>query len=89
MNTLHLCHWQNRQHFNEHLSLMSKLDTLVIYGSIGTEDISWIRQNSLLQNHAWHLVKDQQRPQNSHYPEISNKQWLTMIIKHKNTLAWK
>ncbi len=86
MNTLHLCHWQSRQHFNAHLSLMSKLDTLVIYGSIEKEDLNWVKQNSILQKHSWHLVKDHQRPNNT---EITIEQWLTMIIEHRNTLAWK
>ncbi|VAW43861.1 hypothetical protein MNBD_GAMMA02-328 [hydrothermal vent metagenome] len=88
MNTLHLCHWQDRRHFKSHLDLIGKQDSIVIYGNIESSDKHWLTQNLHDSEHTWHLVNNQPNPNISRH-EINNDQWLTLIIEHKNTLAWK
>ncbi len=88
MNTLHLCHWQNQKHFKNHLKLVGKLDSVVIYGFVCSDDKTWIAENMGCLGHKWYLVNNRPNPNiNGH--EISYQQWLTLIIKYKNTLTWK
>jgi len=89
MNTLHLCHWQNRNHFKLHLNLLGESDSLVIYGSIPIEDMHWVTLNLDHSGVTWYLVKSQCRPNYTDQHEIDNEQWLTLIINHNKTLTWK
>jgi hypothetical protein len=88
MNTLHLCHWQDRKHFTKQSQLLGEHDSLVIYGTLTTSDKSWIQHNMSLSSHPWYLVNNQMQP-NIRNHEINNDQWLTLIIEHKNTLTWQ
>ena len=88
MNTLHLYNWQDRKHFNTHLDLLGERDSIVIYGTIESSDKHWIVQSLHDLEQPWYIVNKQASPNNTNH-EINSDQWLTLIIEHKNTLAWK
>jgi hypothetical protein len=92
MNTLHLCHWQNLNHFKEHLTLISANDCLVIFGHLSTQEKEQIHQ--VMQDYVidWHLVKADNHP-NINDPtmshEITHDEWLKLVLQHNNSYAWK
>ncbi len=88
MNTLHHCHWQDRNHFIKHAPIMSEHDSIVIYGSIEASDKTWLQHNMNASAHAWYLVNQQAQPNICNH-EINYDQWLNLIIEHKNTLTWQ
>ncbi len=92
MNTLHLCHWLNISHFRKHLSLMSNLDSVVIFGKVTVDEQKQITAATQDIGINWYLVKehnDPNIPNAGDKHEISHDQWLELVIKHNNTYAWK
>lgn len=88
MNTLHMYHWQNTDLLKKNLALIGANDSLVIFGSISESDLKEITHKLTSITYDWYIVKDIDSPHiNSRI--INKRRWLNLIIKHRNTLAWK
>ncbi|MCB1582701.1 MAG: hypothetical protein R3E90_15915 [Marinicella sp.] len=92
MNTLHLCHWQNLVHLEQHLGLLSENDSLLIFGTFSVDEQKKIIDVMQDFSTNWYLVNKDIDPNiaNRHSPhEINHEQWLELIIQHNNSYAWK
>lgn len=92
MNTLHLCHWQNINHFRNHLNWVSKNDSVLFFGDLSDLERQEIVMTMKEMGINWYLVKgcnDPNIPNTGVEHEINHEQWLELVIKHNNTYAWK
>ncbi len=88
MKTLHIYHWHNQQTLTTNLPLLDEQDSLVIYGSLTADDISFLTDQMQGRPQQWYLVKDNNDPITGGH-EISETHWVQLIEQHHNTWAWK
>lgn len=93
MKTLHLCHWHDKSHFQQHCQWIGAADALVVYGQLNALEIEFIRTHMGTIERPWYRVMDNTLSDaDDHHqgPEmISPQQWVALISEHHNTWAWK
>lgn len=88
MNTLHMYHWRDIKTVDENLKLMGPFDSLVIYGKLTNHDLLLLESRFESIKNDCYVVNKHHNP-NIALRNINHSQWLDLIIKHINTLAWK
>ncbi len=85
IETLHLCNLEEEIDIKNYVSLVSKKDRIVFYGS----QINQNTYETLLEKFYETPIYFVLNKKTANYKVVSHKKWLALVSKAKRTMTWK
>ncbi len=90
MSVLHQYRWQNLDHCQQRLGLITAGDSLLIYGTANQQEterfLTWVKKQP---TPVYWLNHEAGEKNDMGIQSINYQQWLTLIEQHDKTHTWK